>query len=358
MNLRNLINVIPEIEKLFHSPSNLGVGMQIYDIEKFVNWKTAVLLELQTNSNQQIQTFVDDTIHILNKRFNGIQDDKYFKEVKGRLNAINNNSIQLTVTESKKPRIFISHSTNDKAYVEKLVDLFLDMGLDEDGLFCSSYPGFGIPLGEDVYEYLEKQFEEYDIYVIFILSDNYYRSAASLNEMGATWILKKKYLSILLPSFEFRDIRGVINPNKIAIKLDGDEDELISRLGELKEHIISMFSLKEIKPDRWERKRNEFINSVLNIKVDNKIDDEALSILKYMEDSDSKRLIISSCLEGVYYQAGNVQLNNYSDDRDIAKIKAQIKSLAENEYIEALNPGKTIYGLTDAGYIMLEENRK
>ena len=29
MNLRNLINAIPEIEKLFHSQNNFGVGMQI-----------------------------------------------------------------------------------------------------------------------------------------------------------------------------------------------------------------------------------------------------------------------------------------------------------------------------------------
>nr|WP_187307761.1 hypothetical protein [Ruminococcus sp. AF46-10NS] len=50
-----------------------------------------------------------------------------------------------------------------------------------------------------------------------MLSDNYYSSVACLNEMGATWVLKKEYRSILLPGL-IQKIEGAINPNKIANK--------------------------------------------------------------------------------------------------------------------------------------------
>lgn len=60
------------------------------------------------------------------------------------------------------------------------------MGLKESQIFCSSASGYGIPLDEDIYEYLKKQFfDEFDLHIILILSNNYYESVASMNEMGA-----------------------------------------------------------------------------------------------------------------------------------------------------------------------------
>ena len=56
-----------------------------------------------------------------------------------------------------------------------------------------------------------------------MLSDNYYKSPACLNEMGAAWVLKKEYRSILLPGFDYKEIEGAINPRKIGIKLDDDD---------------------------------------------------------------------------------------------------------------------------------------
>ena len=118
------------------------------------------------------------------------------------------------ITEDKKlPKIFISHNSKDKAYVKLLVELFEGIGLTEDQVFCSSVDGYGVPLDENIYDFLRKQFEEYDLHVVFILSKHYYQSAASLNEMGAAWVTKTKYTNILLPGFDYDSIVGVIDKN-------------------------------------------------------------------------------------------------------------------------------------------------
>lgn len=164
---------------------------------------------------------------------------------------------------SKKPKLFISHSTQDKTYVSYLVKLFKAMGVDEDSIFCSSTLGSGVPLDRNIYDYLKEQFQNYDLKVIFALSNNYYKSAASLNEMGAAWVLSQSYTSILLPQFEFKDIKGAIDPRAISIKLDSAERELKDKLGQLYDEIKIIFGLRPRKS--WEEDRDEFIEKVRRI---------------------------------------------------------------------------------------------
>ena len=57
-------------------------------------------------------------------------------------------------------RIFISHSSDDVKYVSELVTLLYDMGLDETQVFCSSLPGYGIPINKDIFDFLRKQFQK------------------------------------------------------------------------------------------------------------------------------------------------------------------------------------------------------
>ena len=93
----------------------------------------------------------------------------------------------------RKKMIFISHSTRDSQYVEILVDLLRKIGFTEDNLFCSSYPGYGIPLGKNIYSFLKDCFTDYELHVLFVISEsNYYSSPASLNEMGAAWVKGRK----------------------------------------------------------------------------------------------------------------------------------------------------------------------
>lgn len=122
--------------------------------------------------------------------------------------------------------LFISHSEKDKEIVSFFVELLYQIGLKEENMFCSSVPEIGVPLREDIYDYLSSLLDSDSVIPVFMLSDNYYNSAACLNEMGAVWIKKKDYFTFLLEGFEFKQIRGAINPNRKAIKIDIDEKTL------------------------------------------------------------------------------------------------------------------------------------
>lgn len=164
--------------------------------------------------------------------------------------------------QRKSPKLFISHSTLDISYVSYLIRLLELLGMNSDNLFCSSAKGYGIPLDGNIYDYLRDQFRDFDLRVLFILSDNYYNSVASMNEMGAAWVLQHKYTSVLLPRFEFKNIKGAIDPRRISIKLDAQENELKDKLNGLKDTLRDEFSLLPIKETVWETYRDEFITKV------------------------------------------------------------------------------------------------
>lgn len=119
--------------------------------------------------------------------------------------------------------------------------------------------------GEDIYETLKSQFVDFDLYVLFILSDNYYESVACMNEMGAAWVLQKEYNCILLPGFEFSEVKGAVNPRKKMMKLDGYSAELKNSLKYLIDGLVKEFELKEMIPAIWERYRDSFLKRVNSI---------------------------------------------------------------------------------------------
>jgi len=169
--------------------------------------------------------------------------------------------------EKKPAKLFISHSSKDIAFVRPLVDLLKNIGLSSQNMVCSSVPGYHVPLDEDIYDYLSEQFRHYDLHVIFVLSDNYYNSIACLNEMGAAWVLRHKYTSILLPSFSFKKLDGAINPRKIAISLGSTKSDLSLRLTELKNTLLQEFELPACNEYIWEEDRARFMDRVMSRQI-------------------------------------------------------------------------------------------
>ncbi|EWG09312.1 toll/interleukin-1 receptor domain-containing protein [Cytobacillus firmus] len=126
--------------------------------------------------------------------------------------------------------IFISHASKDREYVKELVNLLTPLSIPN--IICSSLHGYHIPNDEDIYEYLAQNLNR-NGRVIFILSKNYYESAACLNEMGACWILNKSYTTILAPNFEYKELKGAVNPNQMAFKIN-DENRLCDFIESIK----------------------------------------------------------------------------------------------------------------------------
>ena len=165
--------------------------------------------------------------------------------------------------EAKPKMIFISHSSKDVGYIAAFVELLEALGLREDEIVCSSIPPYCIPLNGKVYEWLVDKFQNCELHVMYMLSHNYYNSAASLNEMGAAWAMKQKWSAILLPGFGFGEIAGCIDPSQIGIKLDdSDVTTLKYRLCELKDMLTAEFGLRNMSSAIWERKRDDFLSKI------------------------------------------------------------------------------------------------
>lgn len=271
--------------------------------------------------------------------------------------------------DERQKMIFISHSSKDREYTKAFVDLLFAIGLNEDDIVCSSYPGLGVPLRASVYEWLVEKFQEYDLHVLYFLSHNYYKSAASLNEMGAAWAMKQKWDGILLPEFSFSEIAGCIDPLQIGIKLDGDLDELKHRLGELKEDIVVEFGLRAISATRWERIRDSFISSIQRIRVsktENAVEymptqissDDSLSvhacIMLMFAAEDDGSIVVSQTTSETSYQAGGKNMESSQKPKEIAIWDDAIAKLLKKGYIKRVSAKDPVYKVTTSGYDIAE----
>lgn len=208
-------------------------------------------------------------------------------------------------TKKEKPRelgeqkIFISHSSLDIEIVEKVIDVLEAIGVPSDKIFCSSFEGYGVKLGSDFLEVIKKELDS-NVLVLFILSSNFYSSVVSLCEMGATWVKTNKHIPILIPPFEYDDIKGVI-PTTHGMKIN-EKDKLNS----LKDIVAEFIGLEPLNTSVWERRRDNVLKEV------KKILDSGIPEAKQKPKSN---------------ESGKVLSDNYYDNQD-----EKIKSLSKTEW--------------------------
>ena len=210
---------------------------------------------------------------------------------------------------SKENKVFISHSSKDAEIVKAFVELLEDIGMPENSIVCTSVPGYGIPGGKKIYEWLREQLLNYNIHMIFMLSHNYYDSAASLNEMGAAWLAKTESTLVLLPGFSFSDIKGCIDPSEMGIALEGDMNELKHRLGELKDNLCEEFKLSPMSATKWERYRDGFLGKIQSNVSKESIQEEKLDdsqpYIPTVENYNNKTVSVETAFLLVYAAAGD-----------------------------------------------------
>ena len=150
-------------------------------------------------------------------------------------------------------KIFISHSSQNKNYGEKLVELLRNIGIKESDIIFTSNTAYGIPIGQNIFNWLKSQITEKP-FVIYLLSEEYYQSIACLNEMGAAWIIENKHATVFTANFnlsskEFQN--GALDPREIGFYIN-DEDRILSFIQLLSEdfeitksHILISQSVKK-----------------------------------------------------------------------------------------------------------------
>lgn len=236
-------------------------------IDTYLEWHKETLIYLSvyySDMNSDFKEFKN-----LDNSGNGHSLYSNFKKIYAKYNLLMSQVSMQSKDNSKKgnsPMVFISHSSKDKVFAEALVDLLESIGLDKDTLFCSSVAGYGLDLSDDIFETLRNLFQSHDLFMIFIHSPRYYTSAVSLNEMGAAWALRTGFCSILTSDMEFSGLKGVVNDRSIAIKVN--EEDSWYRLNELYDRLKSIFNLSSLDMTKWERKRDNFLRSVNNIKLE------------------------------------------------------------------------------------------
>ena len=374
-NFITLIDSVDDIEKLFHNPGGNGLPKirVIYDVQAFQDWRQEVCLELQDILDRTKDNFILETLDVFNERMNGFSDKRIFSEMNGKLKAIRKNidryypdeTIEqerldkgLKKMEEKKPKIFISHSSKDVDYVAKIVNLLDGMGLDQTQLFCSSLPGYGIPIDTDIFDYLRNQFLKFNLHVIFIHSDNYYQSPVSLNEMGAAWALRSAVTSILLPGFGFEQMTGVVNNQAIGIKLDGTELELKDKLNQLYSKIVDEFSLTKKADIIWEQKRDAFINEIqqTSTSVPNSvISEDANKLLTTAANDVSGQILKMADLStGITVQGGTAFMNENTSQRESARWIDALDELIKAGFVTQADRKGQVFQVTNAGYKFIE----
>ncbi|MCU7663771.1 toll/interleukin-1 receptor domain-containing protein [Bacillus thuringiensis] len=160
---------------------------------------------------------------------------------------------------NKIEKIFISHASKDVTYVKALVDLLNDIGVkkSQNSIFCSSMPGYDIPHGASIYEFLKNELKNNNIMVLFVLSDNYYQSAPCLNEMGAAWITSKEYTTVLTPNFDFKQIVGAIDPTKISFKMNDSVG-----LDKFRDSLVNTLELENTDYKIWQGDKEKYLSAV------------------------------------------------------------------------------------------------
>lgn len=121
-------------------------------------------------------------------------------------------------------RIFISHASKDRPFGDAVVSLLRGIGLAQNQIIYTSDPNYGIPPGQNIFDFLRDQINN-DTYMIYLLSNNYYNSVVCLNEMGAAWVRQTDAQMLLLPGFDTSDPKfqaSVSNSHKLAARMDDD----------------------------------------------------------------------------------------------------------------------------------------
>lgn len=363
-----LIESADEIAKLFHHlDGDWALFEQIHDVPKYQGWIQQIIMYLQEIFDRTHDQFIWGTINTCQKRMKGTDDRTHFNEIVGKLKSIEINIDKYYQDEikegdgeimqaySKTPQIFISHSSSDEAHVALIVKLLKDMGFNQDKVFCSSIPGYGIGLSKDIYDTLLNLFNEHNLYVIFVHSPNYYNSAVGLNEMGAAWVLKSNFCSFLLPGFDYSDMKGVVDSSKIAIKIDGDRRTVQNLINELYNELTEFFSSDRDTSIVWESARDEFIDKMnaIQVVVDLNLTKEAESILREAEKDDRGIVMLSRELSGLTIQAGSTTMNRPGIRREEARMEAAVKELISRGLLT--QTGNDIFQITDVGYRIIDK---
>ncbi len=246
-----------ELRKKINSCSNLLKEFQINYNTKIGPKTTALISQIETLL-PLIRTKYPQIADILNHANNTINN-------RGLINAYSFGDIRTSIKIleslefSKGKKIFISHSSKDKAIVVQFVDhiLQLGIGLQAEDICCTSIEEMGIKNGEDIRRHIHTNIKNAD-FSFLLISKSYKKSEICINEMGAIWAYDANVRFYLLPDATFKNIGWLC---------DVQQAEFINNrvaLDVLHKELLEYYSLQN-DVATWSRQRETFINYINNL---------------------------------------------------------------------------------------------
>ena len=381
--IRSALDLFPTEELILHKiDGSTRRIIALVDGNKIHSDDVEVDIEEDDILERSLPSGAKEYYKVLNRGFyKGTYDipDNYQCQIEKIPGSIAEKTISMFLRKDKPHKVFISHASIDADYVEAFVELLEVLGLREDEIICSSIPPYCIPLDNKVYDWLIEEFQQSNLHVIYALSDDYYDSAASLNEMGATWALKHKYTGILMPGFTFDKIKGCIDQSQIHIKLDDkDKRTLNFRLDELKNNLIEEFGLRVMASSMWERKRDNFlekITCIANERLKKSKDDrrniqelqisnhmiskqyntldvsiESAFLLVYAATGNGQILKIGALGEPTQVSASGRQFMENNSQRESARWQEALETLVSKGWAKSVGLQGEVFELTGSGY--------
>lgn len=223
----------------------------IYYLNEICHWYAENIENIHHN-----EFVIDSSVHDRNKKILEELYNTLSQENEGTCGDIKKGKTVYT-------KIFLSHSSSNKKYGDALRELFMSLGLNKEQLIYTSHPLHKIPAGDNIFEYLKKNITR-DIFVIFLWSNEYLKSAACLNEMGAAWISESDYINIYTPDFDFNNPQYnncAVDTKKMGIILRDDEQCKIG-ITELKNKFALQFKLN-LDEREWIYHLDQFIKNIL-----------------------------------------------------------------------------------------------
>lgn len=126
-DLLDLINQIDDIRKSAHSKCDyIRSDFVIYDVDEFIKWKQKIKCELIAIPHSD--SYIASTLELVNTRYDGLNDKRYFMELTGALEAIRDNIDRYytegnSIDEPSGKKVFIVHGHDET--VRDKVELFL-----------------------------------------------------------------------------------------------------------------------------------------------------------------------------------------------------------------------------------------
>lgn len=223
-------------------------------------------------------------------------------------------------------KIFISHASADKELADEVVDfLALGLSIKATDFFCTSLEGLGIPSGDNFIEFIQEKLHE-SIVMISLLSPNYYQSIFCVCELGASWILSKAHIPIVVPPLKYKDIKDILSADQLRL-IDKDSD-----WEEIRDELTKWLKLDNVKSARWAIKKDVFLKKLPSI-FDNLPKPNTVSSKSYNELNEKYEDAIEEIAEIEEIQKRQLaqikDLEKCKDKEEVKTVKLKYSSLQE-----------------------------